>query len=270
MINYYTIAPKSTITKYVRTFWVLEGEVINHQPYTHRTMADGSAEIFFHYKGIFNQLSPDNKAEKSFASGISGPSQKFSRFSIHENFAMFGVYLYPFALHRIFNIPPSALSNEMIDLNTLLFQAGNDLEEQVMLAGDNFQRAAIVTHFIEKKLANSRYVDSTLFNVIHHIIHTKGKVRVEELASSYFLSSRQFERKFKAFSGFNPKLYSRIIRFQSAVSEYGNKNKSLTQIAYKCGYFDQSHFIHDFKEFSGYHPKQFFSGRGEGTEWRDL
>jgi AraC-like DNA-binding protein len=269
MINYFTIEPKLTLAKYVRKFWVLEGNNLNNKRYIHRTMADGSAELFFHYKGIFNELQVDRIVKKSIASGISGPSQKFNRFCISENFAMFGVYFYPFALQAIFNIPAAVLSNEMCDVKTLLGQDGRDLEEQVMLAKNNYQRAHIMTDFIEKKLARHYYSDPSLFASIHYIIQTKGTIKIEDLSAQYFLSSRQFERKFKTFSGFSPKLYSRIIRFQSAIKQYGNKDKTLTKIGYDCGYFDQSHFIHDFKEFSGYHPKQYFSGNAEGTEWRN-
>jgi hypothetical protein len=81
--------------------------------------------------------------------------------------------------------------------------------------------------------------------------------------------TRQFQRRFKQLSGFPLKLYARIIRFGAAMQRYGNNFRSLTDIAYECGYYDQSHFIHDFKEFSGYHPKQYFSGRTEGIEWRE-
>ncbi|MBL7727053.1 MAG: helix-turn-helix domain-containing protein, partial [Dinghuibacter sp.] len=54
-----------------------------------------------------------------------------------------------------------------------------------------------------------------------------------------------------------------------AMQRYGNRALRLTDIAYECGYFDQSHFIHDFKQFSGYTPAVFFKGGAEGTEWRD-
>jgi methylphosphotriester-DNA--protein-cysteine methyltransferase len=74
---------------------------------------------------------------------------------------------------------------------------------------------------------------------------------------------------FKHFSGFSPKLFSRIIRFQSALNHYGKKEKKLTEIAYDAGYYDQSHFIQDFKEFSGHSPKEYFSGKTETTQWRD-
>jgi transcriptional regulator GlxA family with amidase domain len=94
-------------------------------------------------------------------------------------------------------------------------------------------------------------------------------VNIFNFADNYCLSLRQFQRRFKELSGFPPKLYARIIRFGAAMQRYGNNFRSLTDIAYECGYYDQSHFIHDFKEFSGYHPKQYFSGRTEGIEWRE-
>lgn len=84
------------------------------------------------------------------------------------------------------------------------------------------------------------------------------------------LSERQFERKFREYSGFNPKLCMRIVRFEEACNFYGHSGqKTMTEIAHECGYYDQSHFIRDFKEFSGYEPGHYFSGRAEGVEWRN-
>ena len=101
---------------------------------------------------------------------------------------------------------------------------------------------------------------------IRKIIDDRGLVNVRSLAREYFFSDRQFERKFKEFSGFSPKLYARINRFQAAPKQYGS-GKTLTSIAYDCGYYDQSHFINDFKEFSGYNPKVYFTGQAEGSEY---
>ena len=54
------------------------------------------------------------------------------------------------------------------------------------------------------------------------------------------------------------------------MNEYGNQDLSLTEIAFKYGYYDQSHFIHDFKQFSGYHPSAYFYGKPEGAEYREV
>lgn len=269
MLTYYTIPPPSSLANYIRTFWVLEGKDMKTDPYVHRTLADGNIELFFHYKGVFDELFNDGKVEKSILSGVSGPSQKFNRFRISEDFGMVGVYLYPFALQKFFNIPASFITNQSPDLVTLLGQEGKDIQERIMLASDNLQRVEILSSFFLEKLNKDYRTDRAIFSSIHQIIQSRGTVKVKELATSHFLSSRQFERKFKMFSGFSPKLYSRIIRFQSVINSYPRPNKSLTEIAYDCGYYDQSHFIHDFKEFSGYNPKHYFGTSNEATQWRE-
>jgi len=267
-MNYYTIQPRQRLAEYVRYFWVLEGEVINDIPYVHRSMANSCPELFFHYQGVFEEWVSPDKWTSSFPSGLHGQSQQISRFRINQSFGLFGAYLYPYTIPLIFNIPASELSNQIPDLVSLLGQEGKDLEEKIMTCGTNHQRTIILSDFLEARLQKNSRDRPTVFSSINYILQRKGSVNIEKLSSDYFLSSRQFERKFKEFSGFAPKLYSRIVRFQSALMEYGNKHKSLTDIAYECGYYDQSHFIHEFKEFSGHHPKSYFHGRAEGTEWR--
>jgi AraC-like DNA-binding protein len=264
-MNYYTIAPSLSLSAYVRFFWVLE----SNEPYCHRSMADGCAEMIFHYKGTFDEITLPTQIEKSFMSGLHGPSKNYRRFITNESFGIFGVYLYPFAIPQLFSMPASELSDQMPDLQTLFGAEGRELEDKIMLAKNNSQRVAIISSFLERKLLANNNRQPAFCSAISDIIHSRGFVSVNELAKRSFLSVRQFERNFKIFSGFSPKLYSRIIRFQMATQQYGNMQKSLTDIAYDCGYYDQSHFIHEFKQFSGYHPKQYFSGKAEAVEWKD-
>ncbi|MBC7874422.1 MAG: helix-turn-helix transcriptional regulator, partial [Ferruginibacter sp.] len=239
-MNYFTIQPPQHLAEYVRFFWVLEGEASLDNPYTHRSMADGCAELLFHYNGIFDELVQGNSIESSFQSGIGGQSQIVRRFIIKNNFGIFGAYLYPFAVSQLFSLPATELSNQMIDLQTLLGKEAHELNDKIMLARDNPSRARILSGFLEKKLPKIKKPQPGVFETIRHIITTNGMTNVEELAKRNFLSTRHFERNFKRFAGFSPKLFSRIIRFQSAVSYYGKKEKNLTSIAYDAGYYDQS------------------------------
>lgn len=268
-MKYFTILPSADLARYVRFFWVLEHNLADSEPYFHRTMADGCAEMVFHFKGRFDEILKTDQSELSFRSGIQGQSQSFRRFRIGEDFGIFGVYLYPFAVPALFGIPAAELSNQMPDLATFLGNAGTELEERVMLATDHAERIHIVSEFLRKRMRSNEIHEPAVFSVISSVIRSNGLAKIPDLAAQSFLSTRQFERKFLAFSGFTPKLFSRIIRFHSALNEYGNKEKSLTEIAYECGYYDQSHFIHDFKAFSGEHPKTYFSGNAEGTGYRD-
>jgi AraC-like DNA-binding protein len=268
-MKYFTIKPPERLAAYVRYFWVLEGEASLGQPYVHRSMADGCAELIFHYNGIFDELLEGSATERSFSSGLSGPSRQFRRFLIEQNFGIFGVYLYPFAVSQLFSLHGTDAKNQMIDLKSLIGSEANELEEKMMLAIDNKLRLKIITEFLDRKLVKVKRQPPGVFEAIRYIIKTNGTTRVETLAEQNFQSTRQFERNFKQFSGFSPKLFSRIVRFQMALGEYHNKGKSLTEIAYECGYYDQSHFIQDFKEFSGFNPKAYFSGKTEATEWRN-
>ncbi|WP_439582690.1 AraC family transcriptional regulator [Dyadobacter bucti] len=269
-MKYYTLPPSPRLAKFVKAFWVLEHDVQSGMPYIHRTLADGFAELVFHYKGRFDEIISADQTTSSFSSGIHGQSQTFRRFIIQEDFGIFGVYLYPFAIPALLGIPADEVTNEMPDLHALLGNKGKELEDKMMLAADHVARVEIISSFLEACLVKNRAYEPAVFSVINHIIENKGLTNVRDLAAQNFLSTRQFERKFKAFSGFSPKLFSRITRFQSALGAYGRLDKSLTEIAYECGYYDQSHFIHDFKAFSGQHPRFYFSGKAEGTEYRDV
>lgn len=267
-MKYFSIAPSEKLAGLVRCFWVLEMESFSGAPYIHRTMADGCIEMVFHYQGVFDEMLANDQQVSSFSSGISGPSQQFRRFSIDQQFGIFGVYLYPFALAELFGIPALALTNEMIDTGTILGTAGKELEEKMMLARDNQHRIAIITQFLESRLTRHKIKYHAISETIRQIISTDGMSNVQRLAEDSFLSMRQFQRNFKEHTGFSPKLFTRIARFQTALRKYPEKESlSLTDIAYDCGYYDQSHFIHDFKEFSGHHPGAYFSGKAEGTKW---
>jgi len=267
-LNYYKISPPENLRNYVRFFWVFESEGLD-EPYFYRSMADSCAELIFHYRGTFKELS-GSKCPSDFYSGLHSQSQSYRRFITNENFGIFGAYIYPFAVRQLFKLSPEDLTNRMPDLQTILGKSGSELEERIMLAPDNKQRVQILTEFLESRLHTYPPDHHPALSAVIHVIHSGKQQTVEELANRFNLSERQFERKFKEYSGFSPKRYLRIRRFEEACNRYGDTvKKTLTDIAYECGYYDQSHFIHDFKSFSGYHPAAFFSGDAEGTEWRE-
>lgn len=263
---YYTIQPPPELAEAVRFFWVFEHDIPGDS-YVYRSMAEGCAELIFHYKGTFRELGEEPHPVSSTAL-LHAQSRRYRRFVTHDDFGIFGVYLYPFAVPRLFSCPAPELSNQMIDLKELLGGAGQLLEEQMMLATSNGQRVQLISHFLNCQLRRSQPLIA-IQAAVRHIIQLKGKLTVDRLADQFCLSTRQFERNFKEYAGFSPKLFTRITRFHAALDHYGSPDKSLTQIAHECGYYDQSHFIHDFNEFSGYSPRQYFWGQAEGIEYRE-
>ncbi|WP_121808686.1 helix-turn-helix transcriptional regulator [Mucilaginibacter kameinonensis] len=267
-MRYFTIQPPAELKPYVRFYWVLEHELGADEPsYIYRSVADGCTEMVFHYRSMFDELENKN-GENAGPSGIQFQTTQYRRFITKESFGIFGAYIYPFAVPCFFNIPSSQTSNLAFDFDTFLNKPGTELEERVVLAADNYKRAEILSEFLIARLRQNMLKDDRMATAIRDVIHNKQYRTVTQLAGAYNLSARQFDRKFKEYAGFNPKTYMRLVRLQDALRQY-NTNKTLTQIAMECGYYDQSHFIHDVKEFTGYHPSFYFSGKAEGTEYRN-
>jgi AraC-like DNA-binding protein len=269
-MNYHTIAPPADLAPYVRFFWILETSLLPHAPYVYRSMADGSAEMIFHYKGTFEELTDEGNIAQAYAM-IHAQTQHYRRFVTTESFGIFGVYLYPFTIPQLCRISAAEAADHTPDLHTLFGAEGRQLEEQVLTAPGNTERIHILSAFLRKRLLSGISKETTIHTAIRTLIHNGAHMSVQEMSAMYHLSPRQLERQFKEQAGFSPKLFSRIIRFHSAMAQYKNTGtKSLTEIGYECGYYDQSHFIRDFKTFSGYHPGHFFAGNAEGNEYRDV
>jgi AraC-like DNA-binding protein len=265
-MNYFTIQPPIALKPYVRCFWILEHEFgINEDSYVYRSVADGCVEMVFHYRSAFDELVADGPAH-NWQSGIHFQSSQYRRFETKQSFGIFGAYIYPFAVPYFFNVPSERTSNEMLSLDTFLGNGGTELEEKIMTARDNYKRAELLAAFLERRLLSARIKDNAIATSIKHVIHAGELNTVEQLAYKFNLSTRQFDRKFKEYAGFGPKMYMRLVRLSNALKQQAN-NKSLSQIAHECGYYDQSHFIHDVKAFTGYHPGFYFSGKAEGTEY---
>jgi transcriptional regulator GlxA family with amidase domain len=102
-----------------------------------------------------------------------------------------------------------------------------------------------------KKLRRSLPFDTSILDVLKF----NGNVPIEKVASLACLSLRQFERVSRERLGVSPKFFARLSRFSNAYRlRERQPQMSWTSIAHESGYFDQMHFIRDFKTFSGITP----------------
>jgi AraC-like DNA-binding protein len=269
--KYYTIPPPDALKKYVRAYWVFEGSNLGGLPYVYRSMADACAEMVFHYKGKWQGIDRNDVviSGTDAITTVQSPSDSYRRFITCEDFAIFGAYLYPYAIHDLFRLSALELRGEMPSVDIALGPEGRQLEENILFASDNMERAKHLSTFLLNKVVSAKMIAPDIESCIRYMIHTRDEFRISRTAEHFCVTQRQLERKFNALTGFSPKSFARISRFQHALRKYGQEYNSLTDIAYECGYYDQSHFIHDFRKFSGYEPRAYFQGKTEGIEYRE-
>lgn len=258
-MKYSTFPPPANLSNYIRFFWVFEGSAFDAQPYIHRTPANVCPELIFHYHGAFHEVPSDETIQGSFQAGVHAQTDRFRRFIVKENFGIFGIYLYPYALPALFGIPADELTNELPDLSLLLSQSNADIVERVYMAADVQERIAIISDFFGRKITELRRPEMAI--AVRSIIASNGNVRIGDLSERCCISVRQFERHFKTLTGFTPKTFARICRFNAVIALTRKPEGPLTDVAYRFGYYDQSHFIQDFKQFSGYNPRSYFTGQ---------
>lgn len=167
----------------------------------------------------------------------------------HENGA--AAFL-PFPVHELFA--------QTISLDHFIPRPElNAIEDLLGAATDHPQRVAIVERFLCALLRPAQ-PDLLIARAIKEIEYGQGTLSVGELLKNLPISRDPFEKRFRRTTGTSPKQFSAIVRMRNVITRRPENN--LTAIAHTAGYFDQSHFIKDFRQFTGTTPGAFFrSGR---------
>lgn len=130
------------------------------------------------------------------------------------------------------------------------------VEEKLHEAKNNLQRVAIVEQFLMAALS-SREPDLLIRNAVQQIKTAAGNIKIRSLAASLYISQDAFEKRFRRSVGATPKQFSAIVRLRHLLDHFP-ETESLTEAAYDAGYYDQAHFIKDFRAFTGQTPQAFF------------
>lgn len=114
--------------------------------------------------------------------------------------------------------------------------------------------------FLQEQLVRYQKSEKAFDSAMRRIYDLKGNASIEEVCLATHITRKQLERKFLQLVGTTPKTFSRVCRFLNVCRHMKEQEgKTLTQLSQDCGYYDQAHFINDFRKFSGFTPKEFFA-----------
>ncbi|MES2689422.1 MAG: helix-turn-helix domain-containing protein, partial [Bacteroidota bacterium] len=148
-----------------------------------------------------------------------------------------------------------------VPLPELFGPDGLRLEKSILDAPTTEERIRHIEAFLLGTLTSAENIDRIAKLSVECILELNGKLSVDELSARLNINRRQLERKFSTAIGLSPKQLSKVIRLQSVLKMMATKGfTSLSSVAYEGEYYDQAHFIKDFKEFTGLSPKQFYAG----------
>jgi len=176
---------------------------------------------------------------------------------------MLGVRFHPHAGSCFVKENIERLHNQVVSFADISGSEVHVLGERLLNTQDWNARISLVEHFLLTMLSSHQKRSgriSVVTSIIQELKHEQFFDNIENVASRHGITSRYLQKLFLQHTGLTPKLYSKINRFQNSLKLVSKKDKTLTSIAYDCGYFDQSHFIREFKSFTGVTPSGYTPG----------
>jgi AraC-like DNA-binding protein len=258
-MQYTVYSPSGLLSPYVKYYWTLEDSSPGNRE---RIFPDGCMELIFHYGDLFKKYSNFIDANNQPRSFIHGQLKSFIEVKSTGRIGVFSVRFKPDGLSAFLRVSVDELSENVVSVEDLWGPAGRTLEAKMVEAPSSFQRIRIIEEFLISHLQTRR--DQAIHYCVHAIASAGHSQSIAMLSKEVSLSRRQLERKFISAVGVSPKFLTRIVRFQNVLQCIERDQlTSLTGIAHSGGFFDQSHFIRDFKEFTGLSPRQYFTSKLE-------
>ncbi|GAA0549803.1 helix-turn-helix domain-containing protein [Chitinophaga japonensis] len=245
--------PSDILKPYVRVYNIVE----SRDGMENSILPDTSLVMAFRYKGSVNYGSREEEQSRLPVSVITGIRESVRLLQYAPDTANLLVIFSATGAAAFFKVPLHELAGTSLPLDTLLPDAlVRETEEQLAAAADHVQRIAIVERLL-CTLLQAPGQDALVLHAVRAITAARGIVKIKALAGNLHISQDAFEKRFRRLAGVSPKQFASIVRFRNVVAQVP-QSASLTDVALNAGYFDQAHFIRDFRAFTGLAPQEFF------------
>jgi AraC-like DNA-binding protein len=253
-MEYKEYKPHHLLADYIECYW---SALADKPPFREQEslIPDGTIELMFNFGNDYSQVKNGQlfTVKGSHVIGIRKQSLIISQ-TRKQN--IFSIRFKPSGSYPFFKIPAHLFSNAFFTIEDLLGKEYKILEEQLAEA-DNEERVTLADNFLLQKV----YIRPDAYRFVVKCSKTLLKhpcTPINDLAAQFNTNYKTMERRFKTVLGLTPAELLTIKRFNDAVlAMYSCRHTSLTRIAYECGYYDQSHFIREFKKLTNFAPREF-------------
>jgi len=257
-MKFQIVQPSASLKNFIRYYCFMESGP-HDRDVVERVIPLEHIQLMFHYKNPFVVLKQDKPAVLQPRSLISGLSDSFTDVSTNGETGVVFISFYPAGACHFFDFPLSAIENQSVDMKDIFNYEVRHVEESL---NDSFtipDKVQVLEHYLLARYAPIPVYDRLLIGKGLDIIKcSKGQTSAKSLSGILHTSPKTLERKFSHYLGKTTKQLIKLTRFQEVLRDFSSlKTRTLTEHAYHNGYFDQAHFIHDFKAYTGYTPGEF-------------
>lgn len=265
-MNYQTFEPDNYLTTFIKCYWTLESPK-QETPEKQTIIPDGCMEMIFHYGDLYKQYTENGSIIQPRCFVIGQLTQPLEIEPTGET-GIFSLRFHPNGFLPFATLPIKEMENTAVSLERLFGEDGQKIEQEILTATSTSERIKQIEKFLLNKLTDTETIDRIVKSTVETILTANGQLSVDELSKKTNINRRQLERKFSTAIGLSPKQLSKTVRLQATLKMLlNNKFSSLTALAYENEYYDQAHFIKDFKDLTGFTPKEFYGNNLKMTSF---
>jgi AraC-like DNA-binding protein len=199
-------------------------------------------------------LKPNNTFERVW---ISGMHKNYISISTHKKSEMFVIQFKPAGAYPFLHFPVHTLNERIVAAEKIFGDEILTLREEILGKRTSEEKFIVAEEWLEQRFHPNKIPPAELLTIAGDL-QTEPVANYSRIVKSYSKTPKHLINQFKKYVGLTPKYYQRILRFQEILQQiHRSENIEWSQIAYQCEYSDQSHFIKEFKHFSGFNPQKF-------------
>ncbi|HYF32963.1 MAG TPA: helix-turn-helix domain-containing protein [Chitinophagaceae bacterium] len=244
---------------YIQCIWMVKAST-GAFDVPQRLVPDGNIECMFNYGHSFAQAWSNGSNNVSVYKGscLVGQRPAYYFTSATGQVDLVSISFKPGGLSPFIHQPVADLTGSTVPLSLLNNYLFLEIEERMAGIGAIDERIRLIENILIKKLYDNRDKLESVDRFIPLVHAIKNYTSVAHFLKEHIIHERKLQREFDQHVGITPKFLQRVLRFRKAVAAfYSGPLKNLTALAYDCGYYDQAHFINEFKMLSGLSPKKF-------------
>lgn len=240
--------PVPALRSFIRSFMIIESE----HAVQNQILPDTALVMAFRLRGTVVE-----KDKGVLPAAVLGGLRKTSRSLTYTgNTANLLIVFREDGAAAFFKAPMHELFGDSAPLdNFIRRQQLADITEELAAADSNEICIDLIQRFLLKHVIQTK-PDLLVQEAINSIRRAGGNVRIKQLLDDLHISQDAFEKRFRKITGASPKQFASIVRLRGLIGRADSG--TLTELAYNAGYFDQAHFIKDFKSFTGKTPGEFY------------
>lgn len=257
-----THTPAPPLSAFVSKLWLHEGEPRPHGK--ERILPTGRIGMVINLLEDETRIYGRETGEVRRTGGVTvtGACSEFFVIDTAEQQWCMGVELTIGGAAPFLGMPASELQNATVPIDALW--GGIDLRGRLLAAPAPEAKFRVLEQALLERMARGAERHPAVGFALREFLQVPHARTVAEVTDQVGLSPRRFIQVFREQVGLTPKLFCRVRRFHEVIRRvHQGRDIDWTGVALSCGYFDQAHFIRDFKAFSGLNPSAWLAQRGE-------